>query len=241
MTALARLSARLEHRLTLPTDSLADLDQALALAIEHDLSGLVVSPWLVKPARRLLGRSPVRLGTIIGGDHGGQIGAVKAYEASRALEHGAVNLDCVLNAGALISGDEEAVLHDLRSVVEMAHAALATAGVVIEASLLPEELVRRACRLAERASADHVVGSSGDALPSEAIAHVRLLRHSVGPRLEVKAAAQFAEVDELLAVVAGGASWISTVFSDPLARSARAALPVEPGAGDGPPRRAAVG
>ena len=241
MTALARLSARLEHRLTLPTDSLADLDQALALAVAHDLSGLVVSPWLVKPARRLLGRSAVRLGTIIGSDHGGQIGAVKAYEASRALEHGAVNLDCVLNAGALISGDEEVVLHDLRSVVEMAHAALATAGVVIEASLLSEELVRRACRLAERAGADHVVGSSGDALPSEAIAHVRLLRHSVGPRLEVKAAARFAEVEELLGVVAGGATWISTLFSDALARAARAALPVELGAGDGPPRRAAVG
>lgn len=241
MTAPARLAARLEHRLTLPTDSLADLDGAIALVIEHDLSGLIVSPWLVKPARRLLGRSPVRLGTVIGGDHGGQIGAVKAYEASRALEHGAVSLDCVLNAGALISGDDETVLHDLLSVVEMAHAALATAGVVIEASLLSEELVRRACRLAERAGADHMVGSSGDALPADAIAHVRLLRDSVGPRLEVKAAARFAEVDELLRVVAGGATCISTVFTDPLARAARAALPVERDAGGVPPRRAAVG
>jgi deoxyribose-phosphate aldolase len=99
MTALARLTARLEHRLTLPTDSLADLDRAVALVTEHELSALIVSPWLVRPARRLLGRSPVSLATIIGGDHGGEIGAVKAYEASRALEHGAVSLDCVLNAG----------------------------------------------------------------------------------------------------------------------------------------------
>jgi deoxyribose-phosphate aldolase len=240
MTALARFAARLEHRLTLPTDSLADLDRAVALVTEHELSALIVSPWLVKPARRLLGRSPVRLATVVGGDHGGEIGAVKAYEASRALEHGAVSLDCVLNAGALISGDDETVLHDLLSVIEMAHAALARAGVVIEAALLPDELVRRACRLAERAGADHVVGSSGDASPLDAIAHVRLLRESLGPRTEVKAAARFAELDELLPAVAAGASCISTAFTDQLARAARAALSVAGDAGGALPRRAAV-
>jgi len=241
MTALARLTARLEHRLTLPTDSLTDLDHAVALVTEHDLQALIVSPWLVKPARRLLGRSPVRLGTVIGGEHGGQIGAVKAYEASRALEQGAVDLDCVLNAGALISGDDEAVLHDLLSVVEMAHAALATAGVVVEAAFLSDEQVRRACRLAERAGADHVVGSSGEAAPTDGTAHVRLLRHSLGPRVEVKAAARFAEADELRAAVAAGARCISTIFTAPLALAAKAALSVEH---DGPSlrsRRAAVG
>ncbi len=241
MTALARLAARLEHRLTLPTDSLADLERAVALVLQHDLPGLIVSPWLVTPARRLLGRSPVRLGTIIGGDHGGQIGAVKAYEASRALEHGAVSLDCVLNTGALISGDEEMVLRDLTSVIEMAHAALATAGVVIEAALLSSDLVRRACRLAERAGANHVVSSSGDPSLPDALPHVRLLRDSAGPRLEVKVVARLADVDELRAAVAAGATCISTAFTDPLARAARAVVSIEPAATGPQPLRAAAG
>jgi len=241
MTALARPGARLEHRLTLPTDSLADLDRAVALVTEHDLQALIVSPWLVKPARRLLGRSTVRLAAIIGGDHGGQIGSVKAYEASRALEHGAVDLDCVLNAGALISGDDEAVLHDLLSVVEMAHAALATAGVVIEAALLTDEQVRRACRLAERAGADHVVGSGGEAAPADATAHVRLMRHSVGPRVEVKAAARFTDADELRAAVAAGAACISTIFTAPLAHAAHVSLSVGHDRPNLPSRRSAAG
>ena len=61
MTALAR-TARLEHRLTRPTASLADLHAAAGLAIEHELATLLVSPWMVRPAARLLARTPVRVG-----------------------------------------------------------------------------------------------------------------------------------------------------------------------------------
>jgi hypothetical protein len=57
MTALAR-TARLEHRLTRPTASLADLHAAAAIALEHELAALLVSPWLVKPAARILARTP---------------------------------------------------------------------------------------------------------------------------------------------------------------------------------------
>lgn len=96
--------------MTQPTASLADLHAAAGLALEHQLATLLVSPWLVKPAARLLSRTPVRVATVIGFPHGGQVAAVKAFEASTALEHGATQLDVMLNAGALVSGDDDAVL-----------------------------------------------------------------------------------------------------------------------------------
>ena len=54
-----------------------------------------------------------------------QILAVKAFEASKALEQGANQIDCVLNAGAMLSGDDEIVYNDMLAVVDMAHSALA--------------------------------------------------------------------------------------------------------------------
>ena len=63
MTALERPGARLEHRLTRPNVSLAELYAAVDLALEHELAGLTVSPWLVRPAQRRLGASRLRLGT----------------------------------------------------------------------------------------------------------------------------------------------------------------------------------
>ena len=162
MTASVRRALRLEHRLTQPNASLADLDAAVALAAEHELAALTVNPWLVKAAKRSAralarhardGRSAI--------PHGSQLLSVKAFEASKALEQGATQIDFVLNGGALASGDDETVFNDMLAVIDMAHSALASAGVIVEPEPLAEDLVRRACRLAERAGADYVVTSDG--------------------------------------------------------------------------------
>jgi deoxyribose-phosphate aldolase len=221
MTALRR-TARLEHRLTRPTASLAELDAASRIVLEHELTTLLVSPWLVKPAARLLARTPARLGTVIGFPHGGQVAAVKAFEASTALEHGATQLDVVLNAGALASADDEAVLNDMLAVVEMAHSALATCGVIVRAGPVSEELLRRACRLAARAGAAYVVTSSGDEAAASTVEQARFLHGIVGGHLQVKAAGAFTDLSEIVEAVAAGADRISTAFSRQLAEEAQA-------------------
>ncbi|HET6649803.1 MAG TPA: deoxyribose-phosphate aldolase [Candidatus Limnocylindria bacterium] len=220
MTASARRALRLEHRLTEPNASLADLEAAVALATEHELAALTVNPWLVKAARRRLGRSRLTLGTVIGFPHGGQILAVKAFEASKALEQGATQIDFVLNGGALVSGDDETVFNDMLAVVDMAHSALASAGVIVEAAPFGDELVRRACRLAERAGADYVVTSAGAATVRSTVSRVRLMRDSVGPRIGVKAAGRFRTADQLLDAAAAGATRVSAALSAALARAA---------------------
>ncbi len=221
MTAVARM-ARLEHRLTQPTASLADLHAAAGLALEHEMATLLVSPWMVKPAARLLARTPVRVATVIGFPHGGQVTAVKAFEASTALEHGATQLDVAINAGALVSGDDDAVLADMLAVVEMAHSALATCGVIISAGLVGEELVRRACRLAARAGAACVVTSGGQDAADATVADTRFLHGVVGGHLQLKAAGAFMELSEIAEAVAAGADRVSTSFSPQLAAAALA-------------------
>ena len=213
MTGIGRRAVRLEHLLTAPNASLRDLDAAAGLVLEHDMvAALTVSPWMVKAARRKLGRSRVRLGTVIGYGHGGQLLAVKAFEASKALEHGANQIDFVLNGGALISGDEEMVYNDILAVVDMAHSALASAGVIVEADPLPEDLARKACRIAERAGVDSVVTSTGTATARHATALTEVLRDSVGPRVQVKAAGRFKDASEIAAAFEAGASRVATVL-----------------------------
>jgi deoxyribose-phosphate aldolase len=218
MTASVRRALRLEHRLTQPNASLADLEAAVALATGHELSALTVSPWLVKPAKRRLGRSRVTLGTVIGFPHGGQILSVKAFEASKALEQGATQIDFVLNGGALASGDDETVFNDMLAVIDMAHSALAAAGVIVEADPMSEDLVRRACHLAERSGADYV--SCGAMTARATVARTKVLRDSDGPRIGVKASGRFRTVGELVDAVGAGATRISTYLSVSLARAA---------------------
>jgi deoxyribose-phosphate aldolase len=226
MTASVRRALRLEHRVTQPNASLADLNAAVALAAEHELASLTVNPWLVKVAKRLLGRTRVTLGTVIGFPHGSQLLSVKAFEASKALEQGATQIDFVLNGGALASGDEETVFNDMLAVVDMAHSALAAAGVIVEPAPLSEELVRKACHLAERAGADYVVTSGGAATAGASVARTRVLRDSVGPRIGVKTAGRFRTADQLMEAVEAGATRVSTTLTPALARSAAIAAPL---------------
>lgn len=231
MNASVRRAVRLEHRLTQPNASLADLEAAVALATEHELAALTVSPWLVRVAKRRLGRARVTLGTVIGFPHGGQLLSVKAFEASKALEQGATQIDFVLNGGALTSGDDETVFNDMLAVVDMAHSALAAAGVIVESAPLPEELVRKACHLAERAGADYVVTSSGAATASSTIERTRILRDSVGPRIGVKASGRFRSTDQLAEAAAAGATRVSAMLTAALARAADERTPVVAAAG----------
>jgi deoxyribose-phosphate aldolase len=228
MTAIGRRAARLEHRLTRPNASLAELESAVALAVEHDCAAVTVSPWLVKAARRALGRSRLRLGTMIGSPAGTQILAVKAFEASKALEQGANQIDFVLNGGALLSEDDEIVFNDMLAVVDMAHSALALAGVVVEAEPMTADQVSRACRIAERAGADYVVTSAGELAARRAVQRTALLRDSVGPRVQVKASGRFRALTDVRAAVAAGASRVSAEFSPELLVSASAALSPAP-------------
>jgi deoxyribose-phosphate aldolase len=226
MTASVRRALRLEHRLTQPNASLRDLEAAVALATEHEVASLIVNPWLVKAAKRHLGRSRVTLGTVIGFPSGSQILSVKAFEASKALEQGATQIDFVLNGGALASGDEETVFNDMLAVVDMAHSALAAAGVILEAAPQSDDLIRRACRLAERAGADYVVTSTGDATVRGTIVRTRLVRDSVGPRIGVKASGRFRTLEQLAEATNAGASRVSALLTATLARLAAAAAPV---------------
>jgi deoxyribose-phosphate aldolase len=229
MTASVRRALRLEHRLTQPNASLDELASAVALASEHELAALTVNPWLVKSAKRLLGRSRVALGTVVGHPHGTQLLSVKAFETSKALEQGATQIDFVLNGGALASGDEETVFNDMLAVVDMAHSALAAAGVIVEAAAQSDDLVRKACRLAERAGADYVVTSGGQATVPATVARTKLLRDSVGPRIGVKASGRFRRPDQLLDAVHFGATRVSARLTPALVRAV--GTPAEPLAG----------
>jgi deoxyribose-phosphate aldolase len=157
---------------------------------------------------------------VVGYPHGGQLLSVKAFEASKALEQGATQIDFVINGGALASGDDETVFNDMLAVVDMAHSALAAVGVIVEADPMAEDLVRRACHLAERSGADYVVTSGGATSARDTVARTRVLRDSVGPRIGVKASGRFRSADQVEEAAAAGATRVSALLTATLVRSA---------------------
>jgi deoxyribose-phosphate aldolase len=194
----------------------------------HPTTGEVLAPGTaggvmmcrVQAAKRQLGRSRVSVGTVVAYPHGGQLLAVKAFEASKALEQGANQIDFVINAGALLSGEDEVVFNDMLAVIDMAHSALAACGVIVETEPLPDELLRKACRLAERAGADYVVTSAGNATARSTLARTSLIRDSLGPRVQVKASGRLRSVRDIHGAADAGAARVSTRLTTELVRGA---------------------
>jgi deoxyribose-phosphate aldolase len=110
----------------------------------------------------------------------------------------------VLQIGALKSGRDADVQADIAAVVEVAHAADAIVKVIFENAYLTDEEKVRACRLSEAAGADFVKTSTGFAPSGATVDDLVLMRRSVSPRIQVKAAHGIRSLDALLEVMALG-------------------------------------
>jgi deoxyribose-phosphate aldolase len=155
-------------------------------------------PLDVGRCRDALAGSGVLVGTVVGFPHGASTTAVKAFEAERALDEGAVELDMVLPIGWLRSGEDDEVREDIAAVVDVAHPRGAVVKVILENAYLTDEQKVRGCRLSEKAGADFVKTSTGFAPSGSTMDDLRLMRASVSDRVKVKAAGGIRTLDLLI-------------------------------------------
>ncbi len=88
------------------------------LAARYHTATVCVKPCHVKLAVSLLQTTDVKVSTVIGFPHGGHLTTVKVIEAQAAMDDGAVELDMVINIGALRSNQTEFVREDIQSVCD---------------------------------------------------------------------------------------------------------------------------
>jgi deoxyribose-phosphate aldolase len=182
----------------------AFVEDGCRLAVEYDVASVCVRPADVRRAAAILAGTDVAVGTVIGFPHGGQRTETKVFEARQALTDGATELDMVIQIGALKSSRDAEVLADIAAVVEVAHAAGAIVKVIFENAYLTDDEKVRACHLSEAAGADFVKTSTGFAPSGATHEDLALMRRSVSPHIQVKAAGGVRTLDALLDVRALG-------------------------------------
>ena len=221
------IAKTIDHSLLRPELDDAFVEDGCRLAAEYDVASVCVRPADVLRARAILAGTDVAVGTTIGFPHGNHLTETKVFEARRALADGARELDMVIQIGALKSGRDAEVLADIAAVVEVAHAGGALVKVIFENAYLTDDEKIRACRLTEVAGAEFVKTSTGFAPGGATHEDLALMRRSVSPRIQVKAAGGVRTLDALVAVMAlgvsrCGATATKTILDDFRARKAGA-------------------
>lgn len=202
------LASMIDHTLLKPEATPDQIAQLCYEARKHGFAAVCVNPTHVELSAQLLKGSAVAVCTVVGFPLGATPPEVKAYEAQLAIDHGATEIDMVINIGALKSKDYELVARDIRAVVRVCHAQTLAVlvKVIIEAALLNDEEKIAACLLSKECGADFVKTSTGFASGGATVADVALMRRVVGPRMGVKAAGGVRTRAEAEAMTAAGAT-----------------------------------
>ena len=195
---LEHVAKTIDHSILKPDFSYSDVEAGAQLALKFNTASYCIRPMDVSVAAKALAGSTVNVCTVIGFPHGSSTTAVKAFETADAIENGAVEIDMVLNVSALLSGDFDYVEQDIRSVVDVAHAAGASVKVIFETAYLNDELIVKACELTEAAGADYVKTSTGFASEGATLHNVQLMKATVGDRLKVKSSGGVRTLDQLI-------------------------------------------
>ena len=209
-----------DHTLLKPEASDEDIRKLCAEAAEYRFASVCVNPSWVRAAACNLRGTGVPVCTVVGFPLGATLPDVKAYEARRAIQDGAQEVDMVINIGALKSGDDFLVEHDIQSVAEATHEYGVLLKVIIEAALLSDEEKVRACLAAKRAGADFVKTSTGFSKGGATVADIALMRRTVGAEMGVKAAGGVKGIADARALVEAGATRIGASVGVKIAQEA---------------------
>src|SRR5258707_10961546 len=107
-----QLAALVDHTLLKPEATHADVAALVAEAAELGVYAVCVSPSMV-PVAVQAAAGGVRVAAVAGFPSGKHLSTVKAHEAAEAVSTGAGEIDMVIDVGAALAGDLNAVRSDI--------------------------------------------------------------------------------------------------------------------------------
>lgn len=212
----ASLAAKIDHTLLRADAQPHEIEKLCDEAKAFHFAAVCVNPWFIPLAKERLRGSAVALCTVIGFPLGANSTDVKVFEAQKAFAAGAVELDVVLNTGALKAGDSAYVAFELAELRRAVPKALYK--LILETCNLNHEEIALACRLASDAGFEFVKTSTGFGSHGALAEHVALMRGSIKPEMHVKASGGIKDRAKALELVAAGASRIGSSQSIALVR-----------------------
>lgn len=200
------LAPFIDHTLLNPTATPEQVEQWCADADQFNFAAVCLHPAYVQQAATLLHGKRPHVCTVIGFPYGATTSAVKLYEAQEAVEHGATELDVMINIGWLKAGNMDAV-H--REMAEIYDATGQTIKAILETALLTDAEKRAAAEVCMEAGVAYLKTSTG-LYGGATVADVRLLQAVTKDRVGIKASGGIRTVEQALELIMAGATRLGT-------------------------------
>ncbi len=189
-----------DHTVLKQTATIDDIKKLIDEGIKYGVASVCIPPsYVMEAVEYSEGRLPIC--TVIGFPNGYSTTETKAFEAARAIEDGAVEIDTVINVCDVKNGHFDKVLSELKLLREVCGDKILK--VIIETCMLTQEEKIKLCGIVGEAKADFIKTSTGFGGGGATIEDVALMRENCAPEIKVKAAGgirSFEDAEKLIAV-----------------------------------------
>lgn len=181
------IASYIDHTLLKADCTTADIKKICSEAIDHHFAAICIPPFVVKDAVGYLSGQTVKTATVIGFPLGYSSVESKMAESRQALEHGADELDVVINLIALKNGEWTYLESEIRELVSLIHQKGKMIKVIIESGILtPDELIH-CCNLYGKQAIDFMKTSTGYAEKGASVSDVLVMRKHLPTEIQIKA------------------------------------------------------
>lgn len=208
---MENINKHIEHTLLKQDAKFEDFIKLFDEAKKYNFLGVCINPLYVKLAKEHLKDTDVKVVTVIGFPLGANRSDTKAFEAKKAVEDGADEIDMVINVSKLKDKDYDFVVSDIKAV--RAECKDKPLKVILETDLLEKDEIKKACELCIEAKADFVKTSTGFVKGGAGAKaeDVKLMYETVSPYgLKVKASGGIRDKEAALKMLEAGAERLGT-------------------------------
>ncbi len=198
----------IDNSLLRPEAKEADIIMLCKSAIRYKFYSVCVNPYYVPLCSAILKGHDIKVTTVIGFPFGASLKEVKVYEAQKALNYGADELDIVINIGAAKSGNWDYVEEELYDIISATKEAVHK--VIIETCYLTDKEKKIASDIAVRCGAKFIKTSTGFGSKGADIKDVRLIKGYIKDRAEIKASGGIKTLSSVKRFIEAGATRIGT-------------------------------
>lgn len=197
-----------DHTMLAPQATSTDIDKLIKEAIKYDFKSVCIAPSYIKYAKEQLAKTDVLICTVIGFPLGYNATSVKVYETKIALDHGADEIDMVINIGRFKNKEYEYVLNEIKSIKEVCGNKVLK--VIVETALLTNQEIKTITEIVLKSGADFIKTSTGFSFRGASFEDVEIMKSIAQDKLLIKASGGIKTGEDALKMIKLGASRLGT-------------------------------
>ena len=182
-----------------------EIDELVAAAKRYHFLCAFAMPCYTRMLVEKLADTPdVLVGGVVGFPSGADTTEIKVFTAKQMCKAGAQELDMVINVGALKSGNDRAVLDDIKAVIAAGDGRPVKS--ILEIAYLTDDEIKRGAEIAVQAGVAYVKTGTGWAGKPTTVETIRLIKQTIGDAAKIKAAGGVRDLRTIFEMTEAGCS-----------------------------------